>query len=309
MRNGGATIRECLESLASQSHKPKKMIVVLDGSTDKTPEIVHEFQQIKVIKTTRKGSSHAINTALKETGTEFVFITEADAAYDKDYLKHALQHFNNEKTGSVIGRLNVWKIRQGFLANYWENYFDIKYSKPYSPPNGWVYRTKLLKQIEGFNEKLERGQDVDVGKKVKRSGYNVVFEPKSLWYHAEALTFERTAKKAVYVSANSLAFYLANLKEKWRALLSPIANFASLLSIPAMLAPQTSIPAFAVFCLFLIRSASYISKNWSVAKHKKELMLTPLVWLFEGTFNFIGLTIGIPAMLSRRKLPPLYVLL
>lgn len=308
VRNGETTIRECLKSLASQSHKPKKMIVVLDGSTDATPEIVKEFKQIETITTTRKGSSHAINTALKETDTEFVFVTEADAKYDEDYLKQALQHFKDKKTGSAIGRLDIWKIRHGFLANYWENYFDIKYAQPYNPPNGWVYRTKILKRIGGFDENLERGQDVDVGRKVKSLDYKIVFEPKSLWYHAEALTFERTAKKAFYVSANSLEFYLMNLKHKWRALLSPVANFATLLSIPAMLTPQTAIPAFVIFCLFLARSARYISKNWRVAKHKKELILSPLVWLLEGTFHFAGLIVGILLTLSRRKLPPLYIL-
>ncbi|MBO8852354.1 glycosyltransferase family 2 protein, partial [Staphylococcus aureus] len=81
--NEEENIRECLRTIFDQSINNYEVIVVDDGSTDKTVDIIKEFKNVKVFSENHKGAGAARNLgAKKANGDIFVFV-DADMSFDK----------------------------------------------------------------------------------------------------------------------------------------------------------------------------------------------------------------------------------
>jgi glycosyltransferase involved in cell wall biosynthesis len=80
-------IPECLSSLAKQSYKNKEVIIVDDGSTDKTLEVIKKFKP-RVIKGQHKGPGFSRNLGSKKAKGSILIFVDADMTFDKDYLKN-----------------------------------------------------------------------------------------------------------------------------------------------------------------------------------------------------------------------------
>ena len=89
--NAGDWLRNCLESIATQSYETLEAILVDDGSTDGSPELCEQFcrrdARFRLIRQENHGVSSARNKALDAARGQYVFFLDAD-----DYLApHALQ--------------------------------------------------------------------------------------------------------------------------------------------------------------------------------------------------------------------------
>lgn len=214
VRNEEKTIRESLQSLVNQSVEDKEIIIVAGRSTDNTVGIVKEFRGVEVYANDGWDLAASMNVGIKKANSEFVFITEGDALYDKDYLKHALKHFDDPTVGGVMGRLKLWVTgRKTFLSRYHENQLNIKFRGDYKPINGWVYREKVLEDAGDFDKNLEVGVDTDLGERVKKLGYRIVYEPKSVWYHEYEQNFPKFLRKTFWSAYSALPFYVKYPRE------------------------------------------------------------------------------------------------
>lgn len=108
--NAGPFIRETLESVARQTLAPTSIIVVDDGSADKTADIVqhyaatHPEQKIKIISQANKGISGARNAGLKAATAEFVALLDADDLWEPEKLERQAALFmrpGTQKLGLV----------------------------------------------------------------------------------------------------------------------------------------------------------------------------------------------------------------
>lgn len=85
--NGAETIAESLDSIFEQTLQPDEIIVVDDGSTDNTLEILAGYgDAIKVMKTKNKGHASARNTGMGRAFGEFIAILDADDIWVRDKL-------------------------------------------------------------------------------------------------------------------------------------------------------------------------------------------------------------------------------
>jgi glycosyltransferase involved in cell wall biosynthesis len=81
--NRAELLGECLSSLLSQTLPPETILVVNDGSTDRTPEILDRFDaHISVIEQENSGKSVALNRALAECSADYVWICDDDDVAD-----------------------------------------------------------------------------------------------------------------------------------------------------------------------------------------------------------------------------------
>src|SRR5579863_3282257 len=88
--NAAATIGACLESLKSQHYPDYETIVVDDGSTDASAQIV-EASQTRLIRGDHRGLGAARNTGIEAASGEIVAFIDADARADADWLYHLVE--------------------------------------------------------------------------------------------------------------------------------------------------------------------------------------------------------------------------
>lgn len=148
--NEEAEIGRCLKSLQQQTLKDKEIIVVDDGSTDKTQEIVQQFS-VKLLAQSHLGPGRARNLGAKEARGEILVFVDADMTFDKKFLeKLTIPIIKNETIGTfsknelVSNKDNIWSkcwnFNKGLPA-------DRMHAQNY-PDTQPVFRAILKKEFE-----------------------------------------------------------------------------------------------------------------------------------------------------------------
>jgi biofilm PGA synthesis N-glycosyltransferase PgaC len=87
-----------------------EIIIVSDGSTDSTPNIVNEYAEQGVIslhKPERQGKTAALNRAVMLAKNEILIFSDANSMFRADAIKKLVRHFTDEHIGGVCGRKSV----------------------------------------------------------------------------------------------------------------------------------------------------------------------------------------------------------
>ena len=100
--NGQRTIRDCLDGLCKLRYPDYEVIVVDDGSTDKTAAIAREYD-FRIISTENRGLSAARNTGLAAATGEIVAYIDDDAFPDPDWLSYMAATFLKTRCAGVGG--------------------------------------------------------------------------------------------------------------------------------------------------------------------------------------------------------------
>src|SRR4029077_10798506 len=98
--NAADTLEDNLRSLERLTYPDYEIILVNDGSKDRTSEIARSFARVRVIDTPNAGLSAARNVGLAEASGEIVAYTDADTRVDRDWLTFLVQPF---LTSDVVG--------------------------------------------------------------------------------------------------------------------------------------------------------------------------------------------------------------
>lgn len=120
-------IKDAIHSVLSQTYSDFELIVVDDGSTDKTQEIVNSYvtqypQKIKYIYQANAGPSKARNTAIEHSQGEYIALLDADDIWAKERLERQVKIFEtNPKIAlvhaNITGISSSGKIIKSFKRN------------------------------------------------------------------------------------------------------------------------------------------------------------------------------------------------
>jgi GT2 family glycosyltransferase/DNA-binding beta-propeller fold protein YncE len=189
--NAADTLEDCLSSLEKLTYPDYEIILVNDGSKDRTSEIGHRHSRIRVIDIPNGGLSAARNVGLAAATGEIVAYTDADVSVDRDWLTFLVQPF---LTSDVVGSggPNVVPPDDPPMAQSIARapggpthvLLDDRIAE-HVPGCNMAFRREALLAIGGFNPiYLRAGDDVDVCWRLQARGGKIGFAAAALvWHH------------------------------------------------------------------------------------------------------------------------------
>lgn len=177
--NNAQYIKQAIDSVLEQTYPVYEIIIVNDGSTDNTKEVLQEYgDKILYLETNRKGPACARNAGIKASTGDLVAFLDSDDYWVLDKNWQQIDIFNNDsKVGLVFGK----------LINFDNNNPDNKQTVPDKIYSGYVFdkllvggfiglpsvmiKKEVIDNIGMFNENLLTAEDTNfylrVSKKYK----------------------------------------------------------------------------------------------------------------------------------------------
>ncbi|GAA1572109.1 MULTISPECIES: bifunctional polysaccharide deacetylase/glycosyltransferase family 2 protein [Kribbella] len=195
--NESAGIEAAIRSLVASDH-PLEVIVVDDGSTDGTADIVEALQipGVRVIRQANAGKPVALNTGLKAARCELIVMVDGDTVFEPDAIRKLIQPFGHAAVGAVSGNAKVGN--RGGLIGRWQHIeyvigfnldrrlFDLAECMPTVPGAVGAFRRTALERIGGLSD-VTLAEDTDLTMALCRDGWRVVYEESAVaWTEAPA---------------------------------------------------------------------------------------------------------------------------
>ncbi len=170
-----ASLPACLESIFAQTYQPLEVIVVDDGSTDNTQEVLASYQgRIVSIKQANAGSNPARNRGLKEARGEYVIFCDADVTMSPKMLETMLQTLEQHPHASYA--------YSGFWFG-WKHFKGVVFDADELRRLNFVHTSSLVRRADfpGFDNQIRRLQDWDVWLTMLEQGKVGVLVPETLF--------------------------------------------------------------------------------------------------------------------------------
>jgi glycosyltransferase involved in cell wall biosynthesis len=161
--NGERYLGEAIESILSQTYQSFEIIVVDDGSTDKTVEVVKSYgERLRYVRQANAGPAAARNHGIRLARGEFVAFQDADDVWHPEKLARQMARF------AARSELELCSTQ---IQNFWipelkeeaEHFHNHRLSQPLPGyvPQALLVRRALLDQVGLFNPALLVGDDTD----------------------------------------------------------------------------------------------------------------------------------------------------
>jgi glycosyltransferase involved in cell wall biosynthesis len=197
-RNEAAFIEKTLASMAAQTLVPERWVVVNDGSTDQTAEIVESYAKrypwIELVRRPKQldrsfaGKVHAFNAGLERMeGLQFDVIgnLDADLSFEADYLSFLMQKFDQDPTLGVAG--TPFTEDGGY-----DTARDSFEGENYVAGGCQLFRHRCFEEIGGYVPNPAGGVDWIAVMSARMKGWKVQSFPEKRFHHYRSLgTAER----------------------------------------------------------------------------------------------------------------------
>jgi glycosyltransferase involved in cell wall biosynthesis len=170
-----ASLPKCLASVFAQTYKPLEVIVVDDGSTDNTQEVLASYRdRIMSIKQDNAGSNPARNRGLHEAKGEYVIFCDADVTMTPHMLESMLKALGEHPKASYA--------YSGFWFG-WKHFKGVTFDANELRRLNFVHTSSLVRcaDFPGFDNSIRRLQDWDVWLTMLEQGKTGVLVPETLF--------------------------------------------------------------------------------------------------------------------------------
>jgi len=195
--NEDVTIATSIKSLVNQTYTNLEIIIMDDGSKDKTYEIAKKFEgkfkgkDIKVLTKKNGGKSRALNFALERSSGDFIMCVDADSKLEPDAVALMVRYFQDPEIAAVAGSVFV-SNRTNILTKlqaleYIEGLNMVRNGQAFLKlvniipgPIGMFRKSDIL-EIGGYSHDTF-AEDADLTLKLIQKDRKIDFEPEAVAY-------------------------------------------------------------------------------------------------------------------------------
>lgn len=217
--NEEKVIADCLESLKEQSWQNLETILVDDGSTDKSAQIVKTFG-VTLLKQNHKGPGSARNLGARRAKGEILVFVDADMTFEKNFVNDLVSPILNgqtigtfSKNEMVKNQNNIWSVCWNINKNLPKDRM-ISYDYPDTAPVFRAIKRQEFEKVEGFDTTGEYTDDWSLSRKL---GTQSTLAPGAYYYHSNPSSLSEVYKQARWIGKNE--FISGNLARKFRSLI------------------------------------------------------------------------------------------
>lgn len=185
VHNEENNIEKALNSVFKTDYRKKEVIVVDDGSTDKTLEILNRYSRkkpIRIISLKRSGKAKSLNAGIRKATGEIVICADADVIMSKSAISNLIKYFSDPKIGAVAAHVEIAN-KEGFVRRSgnleYDLYFLTELAQSFlkmTTVTGAMtaFRKKALIEVGLFDPRMI-AEDRDITYKLLKAGYQTIY--------------------------------------------------------------------------------------------------------------------------------------
>ncbi len=188
--NGVETIVQTVECLLNQNLTPREIIIIDDGSTDRTADVLKSFtNQILYTFKENGGPASARNLGVKLASSDFVAFTDSDCLPERDWLQQLVAGFDSAEVAGVGGAI------KGIDDSLIGQYVDLaRLMEPAENPSGEIeylitanacFRRDVLLRADLFDERFRKpgGEEPALCRRIRERGFQFRFATDAVVLH------------------------------------------------------------------------------------------------------------------------------
>jgi len=213
--NESDVVSDCLDSLAKQSYKDFEVIVVDDGSTDKTWDLLSKLEKdnplekrnlrLEILKQQHEGPGAARNLGVSKAKGEILVFIDADMTFDSNFLKSLVKPIMAGRTKGTFSKNEFVSNWENVWAKCWninQNWQDVRRHPSRYPDKQRVFRAILgteFDRVGGFTP----GGYTDDYTLFEKLGYMADSAPGAIFYHKNPASLTEVFAHARWVGKRS----------------------------------------------------------------------------------------------------------
>jgi GT2 family glycosyltransferase len=213
--NRATVITHTIDSLRAQTHKEWELLIIDDGSTDETRNVVRQYssENVTYTRTAHRGTPYAWNFGVERSKTDYVFLTADDVILHPNCLKtlaDTTRKLPAEKLGAIAPKLIYTRDptrpteKEKAVRKYARidpvtgdvtGSFNIETQKILELPiiHGYsLISRKAFLEVGGFDEKTYKGnfwrEETDLWLRMRQKGYKLYYQPEAKIYCQKGTT-------------------------------------------------------------------------------------------------------------------------
>ena len=305
--NGASRIGNCLDALLKQMPgRDGDILVVNDGSTDNTAEVVGGNPGVRLISQRNAGPAAARNRgALEARGTLLLF-TDDDCVPMAGWLNAMIEPFDDPE---VVGAKGIYRTRQKRLA---ARFVQIEYEDRYRlmahldcidfiDTYSAAFRRDRFLEMAGYDTSfpVACAEDVELSYRMSAEGWKMKFAPAAIVYHTHPDTLMQYLKKKYKFAYWRVLAVRKNPSKAVKDSHTPQLMKLQLLFAPALLAAAAfDLAARPVFPLSLLVLVAFLLSTLpfvlrAIGKDPIVGLLSPLLLAARSCAQLLGVTAGL----------------
>ncbi|WUC93909.1 glycosyltransferase [Streptomyces sp. NBC_00525] len=178
-------IANTVRSLLASDY-PVEVIVIDDGSTDGTADIVQRMRlpNVRVVRQRNAGKPAALNNGIAHARNDIIVMMDGDTVFEPSTVRELVQPFGDPRVGAVAGNAKVgnrdsligaWQHIEYVMGfNLDRRMYDVLRCMPTIPGAVGAFRREALERVGGISEDT-LAEDTDVTMALHRDGWRVVY--------------------------------------------------------------------------------------------------------------------------------------